>query len=232
MARLVRLSIGGYPHLVLQRSGPRPLVTDESDAQRLLAAVREAMREGQVALHGFALLPHAIWLLATPVDSRALGRAMQAVGRRYVRAYHTRHGGRGSLFEGRYRAAVVEPEEHFLGALHFVEIQPVRAGVTSSAESYRWSSYRHHAGVATDPSLQDHAHYWILGNTPFERQAAYRAVVHAGLSSAESDRFDRALAGGWVVGSDAFLRQIAPYCARRASPARAGRPRGKAVAMR
>jgi len=225
MARLARLSIGGFPHLVLQRGGARPLIADDADAGRLLAVVRDAMQDAQVALHGYALLPQALWLLATPADARALGLALQSIGRRYVRAYHTRHGGRGALFEGRYRAAVVEPDPHFLSALQYVETQAVRGGFAPAAEDYRWTSFRQHAGFAADPALQDHAQYWALGNTPFERQAAYRSVVEAGLAAADVDRFDRALTGGWVVGSPAFLRHIAPHCTRRAVPARAGRPR-------
>jgi putative transposase len=229
MARLARLSIGGYPHLVLQRSGPQQLVTDEPDAEQLLAALREAMRDGQVALHGYALLPQAMWLLATPADPRALGCALQAVGRRYVRAYHARHGGRGALFEGRYRAAIVEPDALFLSALQFVETQPVRTGLVAAAEDYRWSSFRHHAGFGADPFLQDHALYWTLGNTPFERQAAYLAAVQTGLPASDAGRFDQALAGGWVAGSAAFLDLIAPHCVRRAAPSRAGRPRRAAT---
>lgn len=230
MARLARLSIGGYPHLVLERAGARPLITDDADAERLLNFVRTTMQDAQVALHGYSLLPQAMWLLITPADARALGLALQGIGRRYVRAYHARHGGRGALFEGRYRAAVVEPEAHFLSALQFVETQPVRVGLALTAEEYRWTSFRQHAGFAADPSLQDHSLYWALGNTPFERQAAYRSVVQGGLAAAEVDRFDRALAGGWVVGTEAFLRHIAPHCARRAVPARAGRPRRAAAA--
>jgi putative transposase len=225
MARLARLSLGGFPHLVLQRSGPRPLVVDDVDAGRLLAAMRESMSAGHVALHGYALMPHALWLLATPADARALGLSLQAVGRRYVRAYNDRHAGRGALFDGRYRAAILEPESAFLDALQFVETQPVRAGLVAAAEDYRWSSFRHHAGLASDPLLKDHSLYWALGNTPFERQVAYRAAVHDGLVQADIARFDKALGGGWVVGSDAFVRSIAPQCARRPVPARAGRPR-------
>jgi putative transposase len=225
MARLARLSIGGYPHLVLQRSGPRPLVVDDIDVERMLAALREAMGAGHVAIHGYALTPHALWLIATPPDASALGLAMQAMGRRYVRSYNDRHAGRGALFDGRYRAAILEPDSAFLGALQFVETQPVRAGLVAAAEDYRWSSFPHHAGFASDSTLQDHSLYWALGNTPFERQVAYRAAVHAGLGSADVARFDKALAGGWVVGSDAFVREIAPQCSRRPMPGRAGRPR-------
>ena len=225
MARLARLSIGGYPHLVLRRSGPRPLFVDDADAERMLVALRESMGAGPVAIHGYALTAHALWLLATPTDARALGLALQAMGRRYVRSYNDRHAGRGALFDGRYRAAILEPDSAFLSALQFVETQPVRAGLVAAAEDYRWSSFRHHAGFASDPTLKDHSLYWSLGNTPFERQVAYRAAVHAGLASADVARFDQALAGGWVVGSDAFVRAIAPLCSRRPMPVRAGRPR-------
>lgn len=225
MARLARLSIGGYPHLVLQRSGPRSLVVDDVDAEFLLTTLRDAAKAWKIALHGFALMPRALWMLATPTDARALGLTLQAVGRRYVRAYNDRHAGRGGLFDGRYRSAILEPESAFLSALQFVETQPMREGLVVAAEEYRWSSFRHHAGLALDPALQDHALYWALGNTPFERQVAYRAAVNSGLTPAEVARFDKALAGGWVVGSDAFVRLIGPQCRRRPVPARAGRPR-------
>jgi len=225
MARLARLSIGGYPHLVLRRSGPRPLFVDDADAERMLVALRESMGAGHVVIHGYALTPHALFLLATPTDARALGLALQAMGRRYVRSYNDRHAGRGALFDGRYRAAILEPDSAFLSALQFVETQPVRAGLVAAAEDYRWSSFRHHAGFASDPTLKDHPLYWALGNTPFERQVAYRAAVQAGLASADVARFDKALAGGWVIGSDAFVRGIAPLCSRRPLPGRAGRPR-------
>ncbi len=100
MARLARLTLGGYPHLVRLRTGTRPLLHDDIDAGRLLADLRVAAGAAQVAIHGYALLPEALWLLATPEDAGGLGRLLQALGRTYVRAYNQRHGGRGALFDG------------------------------------------------------------------------------------------------------------------------------------
>jgi putative transposase len=225
MARLARLSIGGYPHLVAQRAGARAVVTNDDDAGQLLSVLRAAMAEADVGLHGYALLPRGLWLLATPADAHGLGRAMQAIGRRYVRWVNDRRREKGGLFDGRYRAALLEPESELIPALRYVESQPVLAGLAAAPEESRWSSCRHHVGLATDAWLADHAVYWALGNTPFERQAAYRAFLHQGVSAAEAARLERALTGGWVLGSKTFVRQIAPLCSRRPERSHAGRPR-------
>ena len=72
-----------------------------------------------MALHGYTLLPRGLWLLATPVDAGGLGRAMQSIGRRFVRWVNDRRGEHGSIFAGRYRAAAIEPEAGSLRALAY-----------------------------------------------------------------------------------------------------------------
>jgi putative transposase len=225
MARLARLSIGGYPHLVVQHAGARAVVSDDDDADQLLGVLRAAAAEADVGLHGYALLPQGLWLLATPADAHGLGRAMQSIGRRFVRWVNDRRREKGGLFDGRYRAALLEPETELLLALRYIESQPVLAGVAATPEESRWSSCRHHVGLATDPWLADHPVYWALGNTPFERQAAYRIFLHQGVSVDEATRLERALTGGWVLGSKVFVKQIAPLCSRRPERSQAGRPR-------
>lgn len=230
MARLARLTLGGYPHLVRLRASARPLLHDDVDAGRLLTDLRTAAADAQVAIHGYALLPEALWLLATPEDAGGLGRLLQALGRTYVRAYNQRHGGRGALFDGRYRAAIVEPGAAFLAALHYLEAQPVRAGHAAAPADYPWSSHRHHAGLVVDPAVRVHALVWALGNTPFERQAAHRGAVEAGVDAVQAAQFERALAGGWALGSEPFVKRIEPLCSRRPRPGRPGRPRTRPAA--
>lgn len=225
MARLARLSIGGYPHLVAQGADARPIVADGIEGDRLLSLLRDAAGAARVALHAYALVPQGLWLVATPADGAGLGRLMQSVGRRYVRWVNARRGGAGTLFGGRYRAAILEPETAFLDALRYVEVRPVAVGSVESPEDYAWSSCRHHVGLAQDSGVQDHALYWALGNTPFERQATYRTLVHTPLSPQRTAELERGLRGGWVIGSPAFVRQIEPLCVRRPERARAGRPR-------
>jgi putative transposase len=225
VARLARLALPGYPHLVQHRTGARDLIVDDDDARRLLQELRQALFEAEVALHGYTLLPRGLWLLATPVDAGGLGRAMQSIGRRFVRWVNDRREEHGGIFAGRYRAAAIDPESGSLRALAYVETMPMRTVQGATVDQYFWSSCRAHLGLASDSQLQTLPAYWALGNTPFERQAAYRRLLDSGVSADDAKRFAQALAGGWVVGSPAFVRQIEAQCPRRPTPARPGRPR-------
>lgn len=229
MARQARLAISGAAHLIEQRSSARPLFRDEAEARHLLATLHDALRAEGVAVHGWALLPTALFLIATPARGVALGRSMQAFGRRYVPWLNRRRGEHGGLFDGRFRAAPLEAESEFLPALRFLEWQPVLQRFAVAPEGYRWSSAAHHVGLGPDVHLQPHALYWALGNTPFERQAAHRAYLQQGPASDEIQRYARALAGGWLVGTGEFERQLEPFGLRRLRPARPGRPRRAAA---
>jgi putative transposase len=223
VARLARLAVAGYPHLVAHRAASRDVIRDDDDASRLLAELRGALSAADVALHGYALLPRGLWLVATPADAGGLGRAMQSIGRRYVRWVNDRRGEAGGLFAGRFKAAALEPETAGLLALRYVDALPARLG--ADPEQYLWSSCRVHLGLAADPHLRTLPTYWALGNTPFDRQAAYQRLLQAGTEPASEERFEKALAGGWVVGSAAFLEQIQSACARRPKRTSPGRPR-------
>jgi len=223
VARLARLAVAGYPHLVAHRAGPRDVIRDDDDASRLLGELRDALNAADIALHGYALMPRGLWLVATPTDPSGLGRAMQSIGRRYVRWVNDRRGETGGLFAGRFRAAALEPDTTSLLALRYVDALPARLAVVP--EQYRWSSCRVHLGLATDPHLKTLPTYWALGNTPFDRQAAYRRLLEGGVERLAEDRFERALMGGWVGGSGAFVDQIESACARRPRRTRPGRPR-------
>ncbi len=224
MARLARLALGGHTHYLIQRAhgsvAARGAFADEADRRAFLAALHEAAVAERVQLHAYALLPHEVQLLLTPVEGHALGRLMQALGRRYVSAYNRRHHHHGSLWDGRFRCAVVEPGHTRLGLLRLVDGQSPEPGVTSAQA---------HAGGPREPCLTDPPELWALGNTPFEREAAYRELLAAGLSAEPADAWRRAALGGWVIGSPVFAAEVAEHSARPARPRKPGRPRRSAA---
>jgi putative transposase len=220
MARLPRLVLPGQAHLVIQRgrgegAGSRVFV-DADDRSAYIDALREAAVHEQVQVHAWALLDDEVQLLATPAEAAALGTLVQALGRRYVSAYNRRHRHRGSLWDGRFRCAVVEPGATRLAALRLVDGQSSEPGVTSASQR---------TGGARDPMLVDTPEVWALGNTPFEREAAYDALLAQGLPDAQALALRRAALGGWAAGSAAFAAAIAERAARPARPRAPGRPR-------
>ena len=225
MARLPRLAAPGLAHLVMQRgnSGQRVFV-DEADRARYLQLLAEAARAAQVAIHAYALTDSEVLLLATPADAQGLSRLMQAIGRRYVSEFNRRHGRSGTLWDGRFRATAIEAETQLQDCLAFVELAPVRAGAAAQAQEHLWSSARHHVGLVVDPLVTDHARHWASGNTPFEREAAHRRRLEAGLDAGQARRIADAAAKGWALGSPAFAASLADRVGRRVLPARRGRP--------
>jgi putative transposase len=225
VARLPRLSVTGYAHLILWRGhNGQPIALDDTDRQALVDALLQQGSAEGVAVHGFALLEAAVWLLLTPQRDGALARAMQGIGRRYVRAFNQRHGRSGTLWEGRYRASVLAPEQ-VLPALLLLDHEPVWAQLAPEPAGWPWSSHRHYIGEHTWRGLQAPPAWWALGDTPFAREAAYRQRVQQGLTAAQRTRFYQAVRGGWPVGDTAFLQQLQALTGRRVQPAQPGRPR-------
>ncbi|MDO9405135.1 MAG: transposase [Polaromonas sp.] len=226
MARLPRLSLPGFPHHVVQRGNNRqPVFASVEDYQVLLDLLQENASKFSVAVHGYLLMPARVDFLLTPDDDLGLAQMMQSLGRRYVRYFNDRQGRTGTLWEGRYRSNLLDPQAWLLPCLADRDLEPVRAGLGPEARDYPWSSHGHYAGLRTDRLITPHAMYWSLGNTPFAREAAYAALVHAGVSRQQHEALERAALGGWVLGHAGFIEALQKSTDRRMSPALPGRPR-------
>jgi putative transposase len=226
MARLPRLDLAGHVHLVVQRGREGgPVFVDDDDRRRYLTAVLDSMRECAVAIHAYVLMDDHVLLLATPAEVASLSRFMQAVGRRYVKAFNHRHGRSGPLWAGRYRTGVVEADLHLGDCIQLAEQAPVRAGLVARAGDWPWSSAAHPGGQKVDPIVTEHAAYWKLGNTPFEREARHARASATLLPASESRRLLDSAEHGWSVGSDAFLQGLAKGVDRPVRPRTRGRPR-------
>ena len=226
MARLRRLTAPGLPHHLIQRGNNRQSIfRDEVDCARYLDDLTELAAAHSLAIHAYVLMPNHVHLLATPFGRDTLPRLMQALGRRYVRRFNDRHRRTGTLWEGRYRSTVVETDRYLLACMRYIELNPVRAGLVDDPGAYRWSSHPHHLGLRVDPLITEHAVYWGLGNTPFERQLAYRRLFERGIAPEEIEMIRSATQRGWALGGPGFVREVAANTGRRASPIRAGRPR-------
>lgn len=229
MARLPRLYAPSVPQLV-QACFARPLAHAHDPTP---AASLDTLREWlaleatlhHVAIHCWVIVPDRILLIATPPDSAALPRLMQGLGRRMAAGLV-----HGRVFEGRYRSTLIENSWVSAGMV-WAESLPVRQGLVDTAARWPWSSAREHLGLQPPGGmLQHHADYWMLGDTPFARQAAYRARLQAGTTEARCRRIEQALHGQWALGSAEFIAQLTPQCSRRAAPAPRGRPRNPPAA--
>jgi putative transposase len=226
MARLPRLTAPGLPHHLIQRGNNRQAIfADEADRLRFLGGLGELAAAMGLAVHAYVLMPNHVHILATPAERDTTARLMQALGRRYVRYFNDRQRRSGTLWEGRYRSTVVETDRYLLACMRYIEMNPVRAGLAGEPARYRWSSHAHNVGVKADPLLSEHAAYWALGNTPFERQLAYRGLFDTEQDAEEVDSIRYATQHGWALGQAGFADALGEGAGRRAAPRPAGRPR-------
>lgn len=225
MARLTRLALAGHVHLVELCALPGArLAHDDEDRGEALASLHSAAQQHRVALHAYALLDARLYLLGTPQYNEGLSLMVQGLGRRYVPRFNRRHGLTGRLWDGRFRATIVQPGALVLDALVFVDGAPVTESPPLTPPEAAWSSARHHLGHARDPMLTDRAEYWQLGNTPFERERAYRVRMEEGLSSTRHAQLAEAVHKGWALGDAAFLDRLGELIDRPLQPRRRGRP--------
>ena len=225
MARLGRYFLPGQPLHVIQRGNNRQAIFfDAADYRRYRDWLGAAASQYGCAIHAYVLMTNHVHLLVTPEDAESLPRLMQSLGRRYVRYMNATYRRTGTLWEGRYRAAPIDSETYFLACCRYIELNPVRAGMSAHPRDYRWSSYKAHASGAADALLTDHPLYRALGKSMAERQAAYRALFRAALDEAFLKALRTATQGGWALGGERFQRQIAKAAGRRAAPLPKGRP--------
>lgn len=216
MARQARFVLPGRLHLIEQAGhNGGAIVRDEVDRRTWLEILRDAAAAHRVVVRAWGLAPDRFRLLVTPPDTDSIGRMMQTLGRRYVGAFNARHARSGTLWDGRFRACLVEEGEWSLAALCFV------AGLGLDESGI--SSLPHHLGAAVDPAISDAESYWALGNTPFDRQAAFRRRIDHGLGEREAAALGRALRSGRPLGGPAFIAALE----RETGVRLVARPRGR-----
>lgn len=224
MARLPRFDLPHQPQHIIQRGNDREAIFhDAADYRFYLDKLAAALVRHDCEIHAYVLMTNHVHLLVTPHHERTIGKIMQAVGRHYVPYYNRRYGRTGTLWEGRYRATLIDTERYLLTCMRYIELNPVRAGMITDAADYPWSSYRCNALGEKDALVTVHALYHRLGEDDRARRFAYRSLFRAGLSEASVAEIRAATRKAWVLGDEGFKHRVAQQLRRPASP----RPRGR-----
>ncbi|WP_420348888.1 transposase [Pelagibius sp.] len=156
MARPLRLERPGAAYFIstLGNAG-LTVFRGPEDSRRFLEVLGETCARHQWRCLAYCLLPDR-YNLVVVTEAPTLSRGMRQINGRYTQAFHRRYGTAGHLFQGRYRAVMVEPGPHLVAVCCEVLRQPVVLGLAPDASAWRWSSARHclarreHAGQGRD----------------------------------------------------------------------------------
>lgn len=175
MARSPRILIAHQPHHVVQRGHrQRAVFADPADYCAYLEDLHDYRQSLGVALYAWCLMPNHVHLLLAPHDDpRTVSMLMQRIAQRATRRWNARRDVAGSLWEARFKSRVVDTERYLLACCMYIELNPVKAGLTTSASEYRWSSYRVRMGIVSGDHLGLHGLYLAMGPDEQTRRKEY-----------------------------------------------------------
>ena len=194
MPRPLRITVPDLPFHVLDRGNNRQIVfREEQDFAYFLKLLKKYKKELKFKLYHFCLMPNHIHLMIEPTVEGSLSKIMMRLTLAYSSYFNRKYTGVGHVWQGRYKSSLIDKEDYFIWCGLYVELNPVRAGLTERPEDWRWSSYRFYAFGEINPLMEgliDVDPYYFICPTAQERQKRYRENVEG------------------VVKEEAFLRNI------------------------
>jgi len=210
MACLPRFILPGQPQHVIQRGNNRQnIFRAKGDYQFYLDMLLKAAQKHQCDIHAYVLMTNHVHLLVTPHTEIGIGKMMQMLGRYYVQYFNNRYHRTGTLWEGRYKATLVDTERYLLTCMRYIELNPVRAkDLVKHPSEYLWSSYMCNAQGQFDRLVIPRNEYNRLGKTRSECQTAYRQLFYECMPDITLDEIREATNKAWVLGSQQFKNRM------------------------
>ena len=230
MARLPRLCPPGFPlHVVVRGNDRNDIFRTPGDRIFFHRCLVETTRRHGVSIHAYVFMRNHVHLLATIPGPAAMARVIQSMGRRYVSYFNYLYQRTGTLWEGRYKSAVVETDRYLFACHRYIETNPVRAGIVSFPDDFTWSSHHANAAGRADDLVTPHPLYLSMGSDEPARRLAYRRLFECPLGDDDLRAIRDSINKGWALGGPAFGATLEGSEGRRALPAKRGRKARKAA---
>ena len=226
MPRYRRLFVKDIPLHIVQRGHDRKAVfVQPEDYQYYLANLVEMKDELAIDVYAYCLMTNHVHLLIMPRQvANNVSKLVRLLAARQTRHVNKLERRTGTLWEGRFKASLIDSDGYLLACHRYVDLNPVRAAMVTTPEDYEWSSYRSHAGLYDSDILDEHDTFQRLGDTRVNRAVAYRKFVAQGVSDSELRCIRSAIQRNQLTGNNGFEDQIAKRTGRRILTRGQGRP--------
>ncbi len=180
MARPLRIEFAGALYHVTSRGDGRDdIYLDDEDKEDYLEVLRVVCERFNWSIHAYCLMTNHYHLLVETPDGN-LSKGMRHLNGVYTQRFNRKHNSVGHVFQGRYKAIIVQKESYLLELSRYIVLNPVRAQMVRSAKDWPWSSYRATAGFINSKWLSVN---WILSSFSRKKTDAillYRNFVSEG----------------------------------------------------
>lgn len=208
MARPLRIEYpGALYHLTSRGDGQEDIFLDDTDREEFLSVLGSVVERFGWRLYAYCLMDnHYHLMVETPKGN--LSKGMRQLNGVYTQRLNRRHARVGPVFQGRFKAILVDKQTYLLELSRYVVLNPVRAKRVKDPGRYRWSSYRATVGEVTPPPFLDTAALLLqFAATVPAAQRRYRAFVLEGLRVPSPWT---EVKGQVLLGSERFLRKVNP----------------------
>jgi len=209
MARPLRIEFpGAVYHLTSRGNEKKRIFLGDEDRKSFLNLLDDVNTRYHWICHAYCLMNnHYHLLIETPEGNLSMG--MRQLNGVYTQAFNRRHGRVGHLFQGRFKAILIEKDSHLLEACRYVVLNPVRAGAVENPERWKWSSYQ-----ATEGREKPHPCLttdWILhqfGRVREKAEKLYRKFVREGV---RRESLWREVKAQSILGTEGFVERLIDY---------------------
>jgi len=207
MARKPRIHYpGAVYHVILRGNAGDPIFFDDRDRYRLYLILQYAVEKFRCRIHAFCLMRNHIHLVVQ-VDEIPLSRIMQNISLRFTKWINHAQSRTGHLFQGRYKALLIDGDEYLLELVRYVHLNPVRAGTAATSEEYPWTGHRGYLGKEFIPWLTTDFVLPMLSPGIEQARNAYESFVRDGMGEGRRDEFHCGTCEGRILGDDAFAEE-------------------------
>lgn len=198
---------GAVYHVILRGNSCQDVFFDAGDRTRFFLLLQESVERFGYRIHSFCLMTTHIHL-AIQVGDIPLSRIMQNIGFRYTQFINRKYKRTGHLFQGRYKALLIDADSYLLELIRYIHLNPVRDGMVRFPDEYPWSSHPCYSGDSTRPPWLTMD--WAMAQFARTTETAtrrYRAFIEDGLGEGHRKEFHRGSFEGRALGDDAFIDQ-------------------------
>jgi len=209
MARPLRIEYTGAVYHITNRGNDKKAVfKDDRDRETFLKILAHVNKRYHWLCHAYCLMDnHYHLMIETPDGNLSLG--MRQLNGVFTQARNKRHNKTGHLFQGRYKAILIQKDTHLLEVCRYVVLNPVRAKMVERPQDWKWSSFRATAGE--EPPLPCLTKDWILGQfsrTRAKAEKEYRQFVKWGI---DKETIWNEVKGQAILGEDDFVHSLADH---------------------
>jgi len=204
MARKPRIHYpGAVYHVILRGNAGQPIFFDERDRYRLYLILQYIVERFGCRIHGFCFMTNHVHLVVQSGDV-PLSRIMQNLTLRFTKWVNYTQSRTGHIFQGRYKALLLDADAYLMELVRYVHLNPVRAGMVASPDDYPWSGHHAYMGKEKLPWLTTD---WVLSMYSNDKQKArqrYGTFVAEGIGETRRNEFHDGTCDGRILGDDNF----------------------------